>query len=746
MIGKRTTRGLGAAGWVVVGIIVGIGAQDIDLQGRVVDQNGQPVAGALVELVTNGLSFTTAENGLFQLEGTVTGAANKGGDKASRFIALNRKFLELGSVTDAVITVFSIRGVLLNRLAVKEQIRIPVDRIIPPAVHSQAVVLSIVTGRQTVRLKAIGCGGQWQWDGTLISRACRKNGEQRNASVPAVDTLTVDKEGKQRVALPISGLVAVLNDIVVYNIFEPNPENLPPNMIGDVVFSEPSMTFKGQLSITMSTTITGAEIRYTVDGSLPTAASTPYDGTPVAVSATTQLRAAAFKDGASSGRPSTAIYVARSIDVTSDVPLIVMDGYGKGKPTKDKSIYLDLAFMTFEPVNGVASIAAPPTLATRAGYHLRGQSSMSFKQAPYKIELWDNNSDDADYPVLGMPPGADWALISPFTDNTLIRNVFVFSLAEAMGLAAMQYRFAEVYINQDSLPLDTSDYQGVYTLIQTIKNKKGRLDLKQLRPDDTDPAKLSGGYIMKFDQMAMDTSEVELACTGSKKMSGGFGGGRIDSTATCWDDLELVDPAPANSLQIAWITDYCQQFHNALHEKPAGNWKQFIDMPSFVNLFIVNEITRNVDAWIRSHYMHKERGGPLTAGPVWDYNFALNNFARDTVGWHVEENRRGSNDWHTLIWKQPEFKSAVKARWNELRPTLLSDAAVARLVDEVRAPIVNAAERNLIRWPVDSSSLFGRGFGNDTLQPKTWTGQIDTLKAWTKRRMKSLDSSMATLP
>ncbi len=741
-----TSKRLCISAWVIISMALGIRAQNIDLQGKVVDQNGQPIVGAEVQLVKNRLSGTTADNGLFHLSGNNAGVQYELGANASRSIALHKKFLELGSVTDAVVTVFSIRGALLNQLSVMEQIRIPIDRVIPTTINSQAVVLSIATGQQTVRLKAIRCGNQWLWNGASISEAGRMAAARRMASLPAVDTLMVEKEGKQRVALPVTGLVAALNDIVLYNVFEPNPKNAPPGLIGDVRFSEPSKTFRGQLSVTMSTSVSGAQIRYTIDGLLPTATSTLYNGTALAISATTQLRAMAFVGGAPSGKPSTVIYIARRIDVTSDIPLIVMDGYGKGKPTKDKSIYLDLAFMTFEPVNGVASIAAAPTLVTRAGYHLRGQSSLMFAQAPYKIEFRDNNNEDADYPVLGMPRGADWALISPYTDNTLIRNVFTFSLGAALGLATMQYRFAEVYINQDSGAIDTSDYQGVYNLVQTIKNEKGRLDLKQLRPEDTDPAKLSGGYILKFDQMAMDTSEEELECTGAAKMSGGFGTKKIDSTATCWDDLELVDPSPANTQQIAWITNYCQQFHNALHAKPVGSWKQYIDMNSFVNLFIINEITRNVDAWIRSQYMYKERGGLLTAGPVWDYNFALDNFARDTVGWHVEENRRGSNDWHTLLWMQPEFKNAVKTRWNELRPTLLSDVAIAKRIDEVRAPIVNAAERDLEKWPIDSSSLFGKGFGNDTLQPKTWAGQIDNLKSWTKKRMKSLDSSMATLP
>ena len=145
--------------------------------------------------------------------------------------------------------------------------------------------------------------------------------------------------------------------------------------------------------------------------------------------------------------------------------------------------------------------------------------------------------------------------------------------------------------------------------------------------------------------------------------------------------------------------------------------------------------------------MYKERGGLLKAGPVWDYNFTLGNFATDTVGWHIEENRRGYTDWHTCLWKQSEFKKAAKARWNELRPTLLSDASIVKLIDDTKAPIAAAAERDLRKWPIGKSSLFGGSmFGADTTQPNTWTGQIDFLKSWIKKRMKSLDSSMATLP
>src|SRR5690606_33857044 len=118
---------------------------------------------------------------------------------------------------------------------------------------------------------------------------------------------------------------------------------------------------------------------------------------------------------------------------TSTLPIVVVDGYGAGKP-RDKNVYFDAAVMVFAPENGQATFAALPTIATRAGYHVRGQSSARFPKTPYRLEFWDNEDEDADYPVLGMPAQSDWALISPYYDRTLIRNPFAYELGRDMGL------------------------------------------------------------------------------------------------------------------------------------------------------------------------------------------------------------------------------------------------------------------------------------------------------------------------
>jgi len=520
-----------------------------------------------------------------------------------------------------------------------------------------------------------------------------------------------------------------------------------PTLVGDVTFSVPSQTFRGELPVSLATVVAGAEIRYTTDGTLPTATSMRY-ADALRLTATTQLRAQAFAQGAATGKPSTAIYIARTFDRTSDLPIVVVDGYGGGKPT-DKEVYKNAAIMLFEPADGMASIAAPPAIATRAGYHVRGQSSARLPQTPYRIELWNNADEDADYAVLGMPADSDWALIAPYYDRALIRNPLVYQLGRDIGLQAPRVRFAEVYVNYESRPIAATDYAGVYWMTETIKNNSDRLDLKQLESADVSAPVLSGGYIFKFDQAAAE--EPKLACTGSPPISTGFGmggapragsGGSVPK-GTCWSDLEVVDPDPLALEQAAWLTDYVQHFHDAVHATPIGDYGTYIDVASFVNYLLINELTRNVDSYVRSAYYYKDRGGKLVAGPLWDYNFSLGvggASSIDPMGNWQFKGSRNVNDWYPKLTADPAFMSQVNARWAELRQGVLSDASIAKRIDELTAPIANAAKRDYEKWHVADilkPDAFVRG-----PSATTWEGQVQALRDFVRARAAWMDTQL----
>ncbi|MFY1669160.1 CotH kinase family protein [Plantactinospora sp. WMMB334] len=497
---------------------------------------------------------------------------------------------------------------------------------------------------------------------------------------------------------------------------------------GDITFSVPSGTFQNEVSVSLGSTVSGAQVRYTTDGQPPGPASPVYSGTPLRFTRTTQLRAQAYLNGTATGAPGTAMYVARAVTTNHDLPVLLLDAYGQGAPGRE---YIDTAVMEFRPTNGSTSLSAAPSLVSRGAFHLRGNSSAMFPKTPYRLELRDNTDDDTDLPLLGMPADSDWVLRGPYTDKALIRDAFVHGLGQDMGLYAPRYAFAEVYVNTDAQPVAANDYLGVYLIVETIKNSKNRLDLKQLDEDDVTLPKLTGGYIFKFEWMAAE--EPTLPCQGAD--------------ATCWHYLEVVDPDPLQPAQRDWLRQHLQQFHDVLRgpnfADPTTGYPSFIDVNSWVDMLIVNELTRGMDAYLRSAYFHKDRDSRIVAGPLWDFDltFGVGGFFQNDqiAGWQHQQTRTPSaNDWFQRLLQDPAFVNRVRARWQELRRGVLSNAQLQSRIDRLTAPLTAAAQRNFQRWPNLSTRMLGPFI---TPTSPTWQGQVQFMRDWMFQRAAWLETT-----
>ncbi|MFI6233362.1 CotH kinase family protein [Micromonospora sp. NPDC050784] len=501
------------------------------------------------------------------------------------------------------------------------------------------------------------------------------------------------------------------------------------DLVGDITFSVPSGTFQGEVAVTLSSTVSGAQIRYTTNGQPPTAQSSLYSGSALRFTRTTQLRAQAFVGQTPTGAPGTAMYAAQNVSTAHDLPVVLIDSYGAGRPDRE---YFDATTMIFEPTDGgTTSLAAAPTLSTRAGFRLRGNSSATFEKTPFRVEFRDNEDDDADHPVLGMPADSDWVLRGPFPDKALIREALVYDLGREMGLPAPRYAFAEFYLNTDAAPVGASDYMGVYMFMETIKNSKDRLDLKQLDSEDVTLPKIQGGYIWKFEWMAAE--EPTLPCTGP--------------AATCWNYLEVVDPSPLQPQQRDWLRGHLQEFNDVLHSStfadPTTGYRKYIDVDSFIDLMIVNELSREMDAYVRSSHFYKDRDSKIFAGPLWDFDLSFGVggfFANDQVsGWQHQQTRQPSaNDWFAQLLRDPAFVNQARSRWQTLRRGLLSDAALETRINALATPLTNAAQRNFQRWPNLTAPTVS--FFRTPTSP-TWQGQVQVMRDWMLRRAAWLDST-----
>ncbi len=504
---------------------------------------------------------------------------------------------------------------------------------------------------------------------------------------------------------------------------------------GEVAFSPGSGTFQGTVTVTLSGTLPSDELHYTTDHSAPTANSPLYAG-PLTFDASTDLRVQVFAQGTPVGKPSGAVYVARTADAQHDLPLLVLDSFGKVPSSAvDERDYLDVVVLGFETVGGTVSLASTPTLATQAAFHVRGQSSSRYAKKPYRLELREPGSLDRDCPMFGMPSESDWVLHSPFADKSLIRNAFVYSLGKEMGLAAPRFTWVELYLNSDGQALDGADYQGVYLLVETIKNQKSRLNLQQLEPTDTLLPAVAGGYIFKF-EWNVKTFEQPLPCPSGQ--------------SNCWDFIDVVDPAPMVPEQQQYLTQYLQQVTDALHSAPAtdpaSGYPAFLDVGSVVNTVIMNELTRNLDAYVRSQFFHKDRDGKLVAGPLWDFDLiagvGMTSQAPNlsTSGFHYDAAQSRLDvtaDWFPRLLADASFDAQLRARYQELRQGLLSDAQVIARIDTLSQGLAAGAERNFQKWDnltTERIDVF------TTPTADTWVGQLAVMRTWLVARLAWLDS------
>lgn len=285
-------------------------------------------------------------------------------------------------------------------------------------------------------------------------------------------------------------------------------------------------------------------------------------------------------------------------------------------------------------------------------------------------------------------------------------------------------------MNTSGRPLTDEHYMGVYMVTESIKNAQNRLDLKQLTPDDDDPSQLPGGYILKFEWL-VNSEEALVPCVGA---------------TGCWNYLKVHDPAMPTELQLDWITDYVQQFHDVLHapgfDDPVTGYEAYLDVPSIIDHTILNELSREMDAYIRSTYFYKDRDTKLLAGPLWDYNltFGVGGFFENdlTAGWQYEQQRTPiANDWVNTLLTDPAFQQRLAARWQELRQGVLSDSAIEARIDDLSAPLAEAAVRNFERWPNLANPQVGP-FATPT--NPTWEGQVQFMRDWALARAAWLDT------
>lgn len=338
----------------------------------------------------------------------------------------------------------------------------------------------------------------------------------------------------------------------------------------------------------------------------------------------------------------------------------------------------------------------------------RGNSTwLWYPKKPYRIKL------DKKAEILGLKAEKDWVLLANYRDPTQMMNTFAFVAGEKLGLPYTNHsRYVEVTLN--------GEYIGLYQLTEQVEQGSSRVAV-----DDEQ------GMLISLD--ADDGPELNP------------NGGDNFWSAVYRMPICVKYPDDATAAQLKAVQDDFACLEQSIRESNYEATARLMNIASFIDYMLVQELVYNVEVDApRSIYMHKDKNGLWTMGPLWDFDAGFdfdwetmytghNYFTayRELVLGTDPANHIGGYrvpSFFTDLFKNKRFVSQYKARWAEVKDKIMSD-----FWEETNAFVVGCSEamkRNAERWPID----------------KNYQTEITRMKQWIQQRTAYLDTVISNYP
>ena len=368
-----------------------------------------------------------------------------------------------------------------------------------------------------------------------------------------------------------------------------------------------------------------------------------------------------------------------SIDTEDLVPIISKDEYVNG---------------TFE----ISSENEEENLVANLRIRGRGNSTWSFPKKPYQIKF------DTKENILGMSKDKKWILLANYSDKTMLRNELAFDLSRFSDLDwTPESRFVELLIN--------NEYLGVYQIVQKVEESPNRVNIG----DD--------GYLLEVDQLSRLGPDDIIFSTNNYFFN------ILEPNVDFEDNKYNIIK---NYIELTEKTLMGNNFTDTIE-----GYSKYIDVDSFVEWYLINEITKNNDAIFHtSVFMNYVPGDKLKMGPVWDYDISLGN-----INYNGNETTDGfwikNATWYSRLFEDPKFVTKVKSRFKYFynnRGFLLGHINLNSLY------LNQSQERNFYKWPI-----LGTYIWPNNVYFSTYDEEVIYLKEWLNERLDWLYQNLEEL-
>jgi len=328
----------------------------------------------------------------------------------------------------------------------------------------------------------------------------------------------------------------------------------------------------------------------------------------------------------------------------------------------------------------------------------RGNSTWGMPKKPYQMKLASKRE------FLDMENDKKWLFLAEYADKTMLRNQIAFEMGYLSTLDwTTDAEFAEVFLNQN--------YIGTYHITQKVEEGSDRVNI-----GDT-------GFLLEIDQLErLDPDDVYF---------------QSDMFLINIKEPELVE----GDSQYLYISGLVNEFEQALYSNqfadPVNGYQKYIDLESFIDWYLISEITKNVDSrFFSSIYFNVIPGEKIKMGPLWDFDLAFGN-----VDYADPEFPEGfwikQNPWYERLFQDPNFVRQVQERFtyfNNNRAFLLAK------VDEYAEKLQYAQAENDAKWQTIGVYVWPNPVVLDT-----YDEEVARLKSWFNTRMDWLDNALNQL-
>lgn len=347
----------------------------------------------------------------------------------------------------------------------------------------------------------------------------------------------------------------------------------------------------------------------------------------------------------------------------------------QGQHVKDiENSFIQADMRIYDREGELNKLSSQPVLESKINIRVRGNSSRTFDKVGYLFKFTDDAGMERKLEVMGMEKDSTWVLHGPYLDKTLMRNYMWYNLAGQIMEWAPDVRYCEVFLDHE--------YQGLYVMAEQISMGEGRIEMTKY-----DGKSNISSYIVCADRESVnDVQYLDNFTSYALRING-----------------KLEVKYPGASRITPELTEYISRdfsrFEKALYsfdyDTARYGYQNYIDVDSFVDYFIINEVTQNTDAGLYSTYFYKDVSGKLKMC-VWDFNNCCDNYIEDQTpmaGFFMQ-----NRPWYFMLCKDEAFMEKVITRYHQLRKGILSEEAVESYIAGVQSYLGPAIERNFEKW------------------------------------------------